>query len=317
MSSAAELTPNSPFGRRLAAYLRERFPLLAHGILIVSYYSSNQFLAQLLADPGEPVSYSGGSAAGAWIVFGVFFHLRVFDEHKDYADDVRLHPERILSRGIITLRELRILAGLVIASALIIAALRSPNALVAYGLVLGFSLLMRVEFFVGRWLRRRFFLYAISHLAIMPLLALFVWSFTTGRAPWEAPLLFHLYAWVGFFVTFNWEVSRKIRAPDEEHPEIVTYSGRLGYRGAAAFVLVLRAVDTLLVAIVGWALALGTGFHWAIVLLYVVTWRSARRFMRRPTSVNARRLEKVAGSYIIAFDLILAVAILWKVGLTW
>ena len=37
-------------------------------------------------------------------------------------------------------------------------------------------------------------------------------SFATGRYPWEAPPWFWVYAWVGFFVTFNWEVSRKIRA---------------------------------------------------------------------------------------------------------
>ena len=41
----SELTHDAPFGRRLRAYLAERFPLIGHGVLIVSYYSSNQFLA--------------------------------------------------------------------------------------------------------------------------------------------------------------------------------------------------------------------------------------------------------------------------------
>ena len=36
---------------RLHAYLSERFPLLANGLLIVSFYSSNQFLAHALSRP--------------------------------------------------------------------------------------------------------------------------------------------------------------------------------------------------------------------------------------------------------------------------
>lgn len=40
---------------RLHAYLSERFPLLANGLLIVSFYSSNQFLAHALSQPGEPM----------------------------------------------------------------------------------------------------------------------------------------------------------------------------------------------------------------------------------------------------------------------
>ena len=108
------LTPNSPFPVRLLAYLRERFPLGGHGLLIVSYYSSNQFLARALTQPGEPMRYSPHSLLGAIALLCLFFHLRVFDEHKDYDDDLKHYPERILQSGIITLRELRILGGVAI-----------------------------------------------------------------------------------------------------------------------------------------------------------------------------------------------------------
>ena len=103
------LTRESPFVLRLRAFLAERFPPLGYGLLIVSYYSSNQFLARVLTDPGEPMRYTVHSLMGAVTVLCFFFHLRVFDEHKDFEDDSRHHPERVLQRGIITLRELRIL----------------------------------------------------------------------------------------------------------------------------------------------------------------------------------------------------------------
>ena len=83
-SPPAPLTLQDPFPRRLRAYLGERFPLGGNVLLIISYYSSNQFLAHTLAHPGEPMSYSLRSLAGAVMLLCMFFRLRVFDEHKDF-----------------------------------------------------------------------------------------------------------------------------------------------------------------------------------------------------------------------------------------
>ena len=41
--------------------------------------------------------------AGAAIVWLVFLHLRIFDEHKDAAQDRQAYPDRLLSRGVVTL----------------------------------------------------------------------------------------------------------------------------------------------------------------------------------------------------------------------
>src|SRR5690606_183321 len=131
-----------------------------------------------------------------------FFHLRVFDEHKDFEEDLRFHPERVLQRGVITLRDLRLLAGLAIITEFTSASILGPAAVLALTVAFLFSLLMMREFFVGEWLKRHFLVYATSHMLIMPLLSLMIFSFTTRRFPHEAPPLFFLYAVVGFFVTF-------------------------------------------------------------------------------------------------------------------
>src|SRR5262245_56561997 len=134
------LTAASPFPQRLWAFLKERFPPAGHGILIVSYYSCNQFLAQALNNPGAPMRYSLATIVGALTMLAVFFHLRVFDEHKDYAEDCVHHPDRVLQRGIITLRELKILGGIAIAyeliAALVWAFCVSPAPLVSVLVVL-------------------------------------------------------------------------------------------------------------------------------------------------------------------------------------
>lgn len=310
----ADLTPDAPFGRRLRAYLAERFPLIGHGVLIVSYYSSNQFLAKVLAEPDAPVRYNLHSLFGAVTLFCFFFHLRVFDEHKDYAEDCRHYPHRVLQRGLVTLRHLRILGGTAIGLGFLLSALRGLPALVSWILAFGFSVLMLKEFFLGEWLRRRFLTYATLHMLVMPFLALLVYSFTTGRYPWQAPPWYYVYAFVGFFVTFNWEVSRKIRAPEEEIDGVDSYTKIFGTYGAAYVVLLIRVIDTLLVATVGHHLGLSRFFYGALVALFLICLVGFFHYRFRTNVKTARRMEVYAGMYIIAFDLILAEEIARRQG---
>jgi acyl-CoA synthetase (AMP-forming)/AMP-acid ligase II/4-hydroxybenzoate polyprenyltransferase len=313
---ARSITAASPFAARLRAYLAERFPLLSHGVLIVSYYSANQFLAQVLTTPGSHgLHLHWRTLAGAVALFCVFFHLRVFDEHKDYAEDCRYHPHRVLQRGLITLRHLKILGALAIGLELSLAALVGWPALVALLLALGFSLLMLKEFFLGAWLRERFLLYSLSHMLIMPLLALQVFSFTTGRYPWQAPPWFWLYAFVGFFVTLNWEISRKIRAPEDELAGLASYSRTLGTFGAAYAVIAIRLIDTGMVYLVGWHLGLSPWFYGVLAALFLVCCYGLYDFRVHTSPRSAKRMETYAGMYIIAFDLTLAVELLRLHGL--
>jgi 4-hydroxybenzoate polyprenyltransferase len=313
--SAASLTPASPFPARLWAYLGERFPLLGHGVLIAAYYSSNQFLARVLTDPGRPMHYDPTSLAGAVALFCFFFHLRVFDEHKDYAEDCRHYPGRVLQRGLVTLRHLKLLGGIALATQIALAAWCGPAALVAWAAAFLFSVLMLLEFFARDWLKRHFLVYTVSHMLVMPLLSLMVWSFATGRYPWEAPFWYGIYAWVGFFVTFNWEVSRKIRAPEDEIDGVDSYTRVFGTYGAAWVVLGIRVVDTLLVILVGRHLGLGWGFTAALVALFGVCLYAFYRFRFHTSRKTAKLMETYAGLYIIAFDIILAVAISHRYGL--
>ncbi len=162
------LTRESPFIRRLFAYLAERFPLLGHGVLIAAYYSSNQFLARTLTRPGEPMHYDVSTVLGMLTLFCFFFHLRVFDEHKDYAEDCIHYPQRVLQSGVITLRDLKVLGGFAIAAEIVLCALRGPAVFAAWSAAFLFSLLMLREFFVREWLKRHFLVYAVTHLLVMP-----------------------------------------------------------------------------------------------------------------------------------------------------
>lgn len=316
MTASPCISHESPFFRRLWAYFRERFPLGNHGLLIVSYYSSNQFLAQVLCRPDTPVSYGPHSLLGAITLLCMFFHLRVFDEHKDYTEDCRHYPKRILSRGLITLSHLKIMSGAAIAIELLAASWRGAPAFVASLMALAFSLLMLKEFFVGSWLKRHFLVYALSHMLIMPLFALVVFSFTTNLYPWQAPGWFWLYSFVGFFVTLNWEVSRKIRAPEDEINGVDTYSRIFGTYGAAYLVVVIRVIDTALVSLVGFHLGLSPWFYAVLMLLFLICLKGLFDFRSNTNARTAKRMESYAGIYIIAFDIILAVEIIRAYSIT-
>jgi len=292
---------------RAAAYFAERFPLLAHGLLILSFYSSNQFLAHALVQPGKPIQYDAGSLMGYVTMLCFFLHLRIFDDHKDFVEDCRNFPDRVLQRGEITLKELKVIGGLAIGLELVLGALAGPASLTSVLIVFAYSLLMLKEFFIPNWLKRHFLIYVSTHMLIMPLLAVLVFSFATGRYSWDAPVWFWIYSLVGFFVAFNWEVSRKIRAPEDEVDGLDSYTKLFGTYGAAYLVLFIRIVDTGLVALVAIHLGLSAWFYVWLLVLFLVCMIGFVQYRFWTTPATARRLETYAGLYIVAFDLALAV----------
>ena len=113
--------------KRLSLYFAERFPWLSHGILIASFYSSSQFLAQALTQPGVPMRYDRSTVLGSIALLLFFLHLRIFDDHKDFLKDCHYFPDRILQRGVVSLGELRFVAASAILGELVCGALHGPG----------------------------------------------------------------------------------------------------------------------------------------------------------------------------------------------
>jgi hypothetical protein len=179
-----------------------------------------------------------------------------------------------------------------------------------------FSLLMAKEFFVGQWLRQHLMVYAISHLLIMPLLAMVVFGFATGRYLWQAPVWFWIYAFAGFFVMFQWEIARKIRAPDREEDGVDSYTKILGTYGAARVAIFMRAVNTVMVAAVGCHLGFGAWFYVAMIALFAICAIGFLQYRFLATSNAARAMETYASIYIIAVDVAMIVALCSVYGVT-
>lgn len=296
--------------KRWWVYQRERFPLLAHGPLILAFSASAVSYSALLRGPGQrPATVS---VLIAFVVsLGSFFLLRVADEFKDAEEDARYRPYRPVPRGLVTLREL----GWIGAGA---AALQFALALQIGWTLVGLLAvtwiyfgLMSEEFFARKWLKARPVAYLFSHMLIMPLVDWFAtgcdWVHAGERMP---PGLFWFLA-ASFCNGIVIELGRKIRAPAQEETGVETYSFLWGRRTAVlAWLSALAA--TLACALIAahgirfiapLAVVLGTGWLAGLVL--------GASFLRTVRTQRAKQIEIFSGVWTLALYLTLGVAPLW------
>ncbi|MCC3160439.1 UbiA family prenyltransferase [Hymenobacter sp. 15J16-1T3B] len=294
--------------RAFWAYLQERFPpvnMALFAILFLTVYAvarATQPAAAALAGFGPR------EALGIVAVISFFFRLRVFDEIKDYAADAVNFPERVLQSGRVTLGQLQRLAwaGLLLEAAW--SGWMGGATLLAWGLAVGYSLVMRYEFFAPAWLRARLVLYALTHLLIMPLLIGWVWAAYAAAPRFTPPLL--LLGLLSLLGGLAFEIARKIKPAPDERPGVDSYSRTLGYGGAMAAVLLVLLAGS---AVQGYLLQLLQARAWPFGLmggLFVATAAAYGLSWRRP----AARPLKVAELLVSLFMLTSYVAIIVEIA---
>lgn len=243
-------------------YQRERFPLAAHGPMVVVFCLSVLLFSALQQDdPRLPdAMQTGGAILSALLLF---FQLRVADEWKDAELDSRYRPHRPVPRGLVTLRELTALgvAGAAIQFAMALALdVGLVPLLVTVWAYLG---LMTREFFVPEWLRRHPAAYLLSHMLIMPLIAFYISAFDWLSACKTPPAGLHWLLLLSFFVGLALELGRKIRSPANERPGVDTYSALWGT--ARSVLIWIACVAAAAAASTGALPHLGANRHYALV----------------------------------------------------
>lgn len=204
-------------------YQKERFPLVAHAPLIAAFSGSAVCYSAYLRNPGE---WPGWAAfAVAFVVsLGSFLLLRIADEHKDAEEDARWRPYRPVPRGLVTLKELRVLGVAVAAVQLVLALLIGAKLLGLLAVTWLYFALMSKEFFVRDWLKRRPVIYLFSHMFIMPLVDWFATGCDWVDAGQGMPAGLFWFLAASFCNGIVIELGRKIRSPAQEEPGVETYS---------------------------------------------------------------------------------------------
>ena len=289
--SIAELQPS--FLHTLWIYQRERFPLLANGVLIACFTASAVLYSGYVRGAvGSPEMTE--ALAGYITVLLIFLLMRFLDEFKDAEDDAKYRSYRPVPRGAISLRSIGCLAGIVVVLQILVQWLWLPRQFVVLGLVYAYLSLMTVEFGAGRWLKNHPMVYALSHMLIMPIIGLYAtgidWT-QSDRLPVGILGFLGLLFCIGFVIEFG----RKIRSPVSEEYGVDTYSALYGPVRAAIFWLV-SVFTTLILAL--WllrdadlAVALGT----FLIAGFACCLEAAVRYMRRRASCDAQRIESISG----------------------
>lgn len=263
--------------RALWAYLQERFPLVnmaLFAILFLTVYA----VARATQPAPAALAFGGREVVGILACISFFFRLRVFDEIKDYASDAVHFPHRVLQSGRVTLGQLQGLAAAGLLVEIGWSVWLGLPTLLAWGLALGYSLVMRYEFFAPRWLRARLVLYALTHLLIMPLLIGWVWSAYAARPLLTLPLL--LLGLLSLLGGLAFEIARKIKPAADERAGVDSYSRTLGYGGAIVAVLLVLLAGTVVQAYLlrllqarAWPFGLMAALFAATLLAYGLSWR--------------------------------------------
>ena len=148
-------------------YQRERFPLCAHGPLVLAFSSSAVCFSALLRQEAEFPSWT--KLAVAFVTCLLFFlELRLADEFKDFEEDSRYRPYRPVPRGLVKLRELGGVWFGAGAVQFVLALWLEPWLVLLLFAGWLYLALMSVEFFARTWLKARPITYLWTHMLIMP-----------------------------------------------------------------------------------------------------------------------------------------------------
>lgn len=217
-------------------FLKERHEPFGITLMVSAFFAASALMAY---QPGvhAPPCWKR-LTAGFVVVWLIFLHMRLFDEVKDYHFDREHNPERPLARGLISVGEFSAMTLVCLLTELTLSGIMAWPMLPACIMVIWFTLMMRMEFFIGDWLRPQLELYAITHTfsaAMISLLIHTVICFSDAAQADRSTLLFALGNWFVFNV---FEFGRKTFGAEEEREGVDSYSARLRPWGAVLLLLV-------------------------------------------------------------------------------
>lgn len=300
---------------RWLIFSRERFPLLRHVLLIVFYVAANALVGLSSVSLNMIPTYKIILCAIA--VLAIFLHLRIFDEIKDYKNDLVVHKDRPLARGLISVREAKIAALSLILLELCLALFIGHVAFIAAICTVVYSLIMYKEFFIGDWLRPKMATYALAHTLVSCWMSVFVFSAVTGLNFWKISKMF------GMFVLANWmifnifEFGRKTFGKEEEGELVESYSKRLGPIRAAFNVVFMATVAMYVAYKLGNIFNLSFWYTGSMYLLYGLTLLASGLYAVHNDKFSGRMFRGVCSIFILFYNVIIAVGFLFARGMIW
>lgn len=301
------ISHKDPLWRRLSGWMCERFPPVNALLFFILYLACALVARHGTENPG----IQWLDIPACLVTWWLFLLIRIFDEHKDYAIDGINHPQRILQRGLITLFHLKVLGAVAIVVQLVWSWLMAgETGLLAWGLLFAWLCLMGVEFFCSPWLEKQLLLYALSHMAIMPLAV--YWLAVLANPEVRCTPVLQAMMSLAFISGFCAEITRKTRGPEEEREGVDSYTRILGVKGAITLELVLVSAMVVNQVVLLWLADIdGLAVY---CLMAAVVWAVAVvplfRFANAPSLAGRETNEKVVAVTLLLGYLLVIIGLL-------
>jgi 4-hydroxybenzoate polyprenyltransferase len=292
------LSITSPFIKRFNAWAKERFPIaniISGSLSYITMVSIGRFIG------GKEVTDFGiFDILGAIAFISHLLLLRIFDEHKDFEVDLINHPKRALSKGLITLRHLTLLAIPLPVLGLMWSFSNTSTSMAVvliWSVLFIYSLLMAKEFFIGPWLTKRLVTYSISHMLVSPIMIL--WIIVGGSGSLISTNLLYFVLAVSFTSGISYELTRKIRGTDED-PALDSYNKSFGVNGSLVIMTIFNIVSLLLgLLIINEITSNNTISIIILTLGYTSTFYPTINFIKKPIEKSRKINEGGLGLFFL------------------
>lgn len=276
----------------IATWAKERFDGAAVFSTLLLYFTV-AIPSRVFADQSFIVGWE--DAIASLVLVSFFLLLRIFDEHKDYQEDLVLHPGRVLSRGIVSLKKLKIVGAICLMIQVLVLFISDFETTVFFLVSLTWGFLMLKEFFVRDWLKRHAFLYVLSHMFIATLVSFWIMSVVGISA--EKVFQFWPMAALPFVMGFLYELSRKSFGFDED-PRIESYLKVFGQTRLVVLIAVLVGFGVFLSFRIFEILGIEK-WTYAVLLFYALIALGWKKYLKAPTLKNRKGNMGVTGLSIL------------------
>ncbi len=293
------------FLKKWYTYQKERFPVLVYGLYIfcivfgvfcyTNYFGKIDYEDKIkdwvFIRAVDPYTINYLSLISMFIVaFLQFLMVRIIDEFKDYEEDCKYRPYRPVPRGLISLKELKILfiicAIIQIGITLI---LRSPAIVFLIFLWIFFAIMSK-GFFIKKFLDKHILLEVLLDELMLPFLILYLSNFIYFLSFKDLVSLLV----IGYIISWIVEIARKVRCKEDEEEGVKTYTAVFGIPKA---VFILVVLETLLAFAV--YNVLGSKFLIHILVTYIVINLFNLLFIIEKKKIFAKACELSANLYIM------------------
>lgn len=204
------VTQNDIFIKRIFAYSQERFPLLPITFFTILFAFNCYTFGELIIFSAFKPFVTTFQYIAILVVILTLFHLRIFDDLISFKEESKLYPDRILSRGVLSLMELIKTLFVVLGLEFILAFFLGPRLFLYYFILFFFSLLSLRGFFLKSLLKNSPLYKFVCYQLLTPLIVFYLVA-TTIFPIWMVSSVRMIYAFVllSFPLAF-FEIGRKL-----------------------------------------------------------------------------------------------------------